>query len=110
MTYFDLNLDLSTEDTAIKDAAHRFALEVIRPASIALDKLSAADVVAPGSPLWTTLAQAYELGYHKAAFPEEVGGLGFTPLQSPLLTEEIFYVRARPGDSARPASRPCAFL
>ena len=72
MSYFDLNLDLSPEDEAIKDAARRFALEVLRPASIVIDKLPAADVVAPESPLWTCLAQAYELGYHKAAMPEEV--------------------------------------
>ncbi len=39
MSYFDLNLDLSPEDEAIKDAARRFALEVLRPASIVIDKL-----------------------------------------------------------------------
>jgi len=106
MSYFDLNLDLSAEDKAIKDAARRFALEVIRPASIALDKLSAAEVVEPKSPLWTTLAQAYELGYHKAAFPEEVGGLGFTPLQSHILMEEIFYGSAGLGAALLLAAWP----
>ena len=106
MSYFDLNLDLSPEDEAIKDAARRFALEVLRPASIVIDKLPAADVVAPESPLWTCLAQAYELGYHKAAMPEEVGGLGFTPLQSHILMEEIFYGSAGLGAALLLAAWP----
>ena len=37
------------------------------------------------------MKQAYELGYHKAAFPEEVGGLGFTPLQTHILQEEFMW-------------------
>ena len=31
MTYFDLNLNLSDEDKAIREAAHKFAKEVMRP-------------------------------------------------------------------------------
>lgn len=89
MTYLDLNLDLSSEDQAVRDAAHDFAAGVIRPSGIALDRLSADAVVAPDSPLWPVLRQAYELGYHKAMFPEEVGGLGLTPLQGHLLMEEL---------------------
>lgn len=91
MNYFDLNLDLSEEDIAIRDAAHKFAEEVMRPLGIELDRWPAADVVAADSPLWGFLKQAYELGYHKAAFPEEFGGLGFTPVQSHILTEELFW-------------------
>ena len=30
MTYFDLNLNLSEEDRAIREAAHKFAKEVMR--------------------------------------------------------------------------------
>jgi alkylation response protein AidB-like acyl-CoA dehydrogenase len=91
MVYFDLNLDLSAEDEALREAAHKFAEEVMRPIGIELDRMPSADVVADGSPLWSFLAQAYELGYHKGPFPEEVGGLGFTPLQSHILMEEIFW-------------------
>jgi len=49
----------------------------MRPVSIEIDKMSAEESVAPGSPIWDSLKQGYELGYRKAAFPEEVGGLGF---------------------------------
>ena len=91
MTYFDINLDLTTEDEAIKAAAHKFAEEVMRPIGIELDRMSAADVVAESSPIWGFIKQAYELGYHKAAFPEAVGGLGFTPIQGHILMEEMFW-------------------
>ncbi len=91
MNYFDVNLDLNGEDKAIRAAAHDFALEVMRPIGIALDRLPAAEVVAADSPLWGFLRQAYALGYHRAAFPEAVGGLGFSPLQSHLLMEELFW-------------------
>ncbi len=91
MTYFDINLDLTDEDRAIKEAAHKFAKEVMRPVSIEIDKMSAEESVAPGSPLWDFLKQGYGLGYHKAAFPEEVGGLGFTPLQSHIMSEELVW-------------------
>ncbi len=89
MSYLELNLDLDDADIAVRDAAHRFAAEVVRPVGTALDRLPADAVVAPDSPLWGFLAQAYELGYHKAMLPEAVGGLGFTPLQGHLLMEEL---------------------
>lgn len=88
-TYFDLNLDLTNEDKLIRDEAHKFAKEVMRPISREIDKMSAEEAVAKGSPVWDFLKQAYELGYHKSGFPEEVGGLGCTPLQSHLIGEEL---------------------
>ena len=30
-TYFDVNLDLTAEDKAIREEAHKFAKEVMRP-------------------------------------------------------------------------------
>ncbi len=90
MAYFDLNLNLTDEDRAIREAAQRFAVEVMRPMGVELDRMSAEETAAPDSPIWGFLKQAYGLGYHKAAFPEEVGGLGFTPLQSHILMEELF--------------------
>ena len=52
MTYFDLNLNLNDEDKAIREAAHKFAKEVMRPMGIELDRMSADDAVAPNSPIW----------------------------------------------------------
>jgi alkylation response protein AidB-like acyl-CoA dehydrogenase len=57
-----LDGDLSDEERSIQETAHRFAEEVVRPAGIAMDKLSAEDAVAPASPLWDFLAKFGALG------------------------------------------------
>ncbi len=90
-TYFDINLDLTEEDKAIREQAHKFAKEVIRPAGREIDRMSAEEAVSENSPLHDVMRQAYELGYHKAGFPEEVGGLGCTPLQSHIIWEELYW-------------------
>ena len=47
-----LESDLSEEESAIQDAAHRFAVEVMRPIGEKLDKMTPEEVIAPESPLW----------------------------------------------------------
>jgi len=47
-----LESDLSEEESAIQDAAHRFAAEVMRPIGEKLDKMTPEEVIAPESPLW----------------------------------------------------------
>lgn len=89
MTYFDLNLNLSEEDLALKEAAHQFAREVMRPAAKELDDMRAEEVVLPASPLWPFFNKAYELGYHKILLPEYYGGLGLSPTQISLVFEEM---------------------
>lgn len=91
MSYFDLNLDLTEEDEAVREAARTFARNVARPIGIAVDRMTAAEAVADGSPVWEFLREGYRLGYHKALFPEAVGGLGLTPLQGHLVMEELFW-------------------
>lgn len=53
---------LSDDERAVQQAMHRFAREVIRPAGTTLDKLSADDVVAPGSPFWEFISTAAAAG------------------------------------------------
>ncbi len=89
MPYFDVNLDLTWEDREIRTAAHKFAKEVMRPIAREVDRMTAQDAVSKGSPIWEFLRKAYALGYHKASFPTELGGLGFTPLQGLILMEEM---------------------
>jgi alkylation response protein AidB-like acyl-CoA dehydrogenase len=91
MKYFDINLDLSEEDVALRDGARKFAIEELRPVGKQLDLLSAEDAVADDSPLWPLLKKAYELGYHKILLPEYYGGLGLSPLQVNLVMEELAY-------------------
>lgn len=62
MPVIDLEHDLNEQERAARDTAHRFAAEVMRPAGIALDKLSAEEVIAEDSILWDVHKQYNELG------------------------------------------------
>ena len=53
---------LGDEERAVQQAMHEFAREVMRPAGTALDKLSAEEVVAPGSSYWEFVATARRRG------------------------------------------------
>jgi alkylation response protein AidB-like acyl-CoA dehydrogenase len=89
MPYFDMNLNLSWEDQQLKETAHEFARDVMRPIAKELDQMNAVAAIAPESPLWDFMRQAYGLGFHAASLPEEVGGQGLTPLQVHILQEEL---------------------
>jgi len=89
MNYFDLNMDLSEGEAALKTNANKFAREVMRPISIQLDQMTPEEAIAPGSPFWDFMRKAYELGYHTVGFPTEVGGSGLTPLQCAIVNEEL---------------------
>ena len=94
MAYLELDMDLSDEAVAVRDVARRFALEVMRPAGIELDRLNdPGEVIAQGSVLWDVFRQFKELGFHRATLPEEVGGMmdGLDPLAGVLATEEMGY-------------------
>ncbi len=45
MSYTELNLDLTEEHRLLKNEVHKFAVEVLRPASIELDRMSPEDVI-----------------------------------------------------------------
>ena len=89
MDYLDIDLDLTEEDLALKEAAHRFAKEVIRPVTKEMDAMSAEEAVADGSPYYDFMKQAYQLGYHTILLPEWVGGMGLTPKQTCIVMEEL---------------------
>lgn len=81
----DLRIDLTETERAIQETAHQFAAEVLRPAGIALDALSAEDMIA-SSILYDVHAQYRELGFG-AADPD------LTPLEtariSAIVSEEM---------------------
>lgn len=81
--------DTSADELA-RQAAHRFAEEVLRPVSLQLDQVSdPSEVIAPGSPLWDVLRQAFRMGLHVARFPSEVGGAGLSPAGAFAVSEEL---------------------
>ncbi|MBW2544889.1 MAG: acyl-CoA dehydrogenase family protein, partial [Deltaproteobacteria bacterium] len=79
MAYTELNLELSDEHAALKENVHKFAVEVLRPASLDLDRMSPEEVIAEGSIYWDCMKKMYANGYHTALIPDEYGGLGLDP-------------------------------
>lgn len=91
MPYTELNLDLTEEHRLLKNEVHKFAVEVLRPASLELDKMSPEDVIKEGSPYWECMAQAYRNNYHTVLISDEYGGLGLDPLGVHIFWEELSY-------------------
>ncbi|MGF7111461.1 acyl-CoA dehydrogenase [Pseudomonas laurylsulfatiphila] len=54
--------NLSDDERAVQDAMHKFARDVMRPAGIAIDRLSAEQVIKPGSAYWEFMAAAASAG------------------------------------------------
>ncbi|MGO9569636.1 MAG: acyl-CoA dehydrogenase family protein [Desulfomonilaceae bacterium] len=89
MTYLDLNIELTDEQNALKEQAHKFAEEVLRPASIELDKIADAEDMIKSPLLWDTMRKGFELGYHNVLMTDTYGGLGLDPLEVHMVLEEM---------------------
>jgi alkylation response protein AidB-like acyl-CoA dehydrogenase len=89
MPYLDLNLDLTDEQMDLKNAVHKFAKEVLRPASLELDQIADPDEMIKSKLYWDTMKKGYELGYHTIFIPDYYGGLGLEPLEIHIVLEEI---------------------
>ncbi|SRR5579885_798639 len=88
--YHELNPQVSKQCESLRDEAHRFAAEVMRPGAAAIDRLDdPRSLTAPDSPLMQVFKAAYGLGYHSAAIPTHLGGLGLSPVGVHMLLEEL---------------------
>lgn len=88
--YRDLAVDLPEECRSLREEAHRFAAEVVRPAASDVDRMAdAGKAIADDSPLRSALTAAYDLRYHAAGIPRKFGGLGLSGLAMHVLLEEL---------------------
>jgi len=79
-----IDLELTHEQRAIRDLAHRFAEEEMRPVAAEYDEKEELP--------WEVLEKAAEIGLTSFAFPEECGGAGITDLVTRcLVDEELFW-------------------
>jgi acyl-CoA dehydrogenase len=62
LAFSGLDADLSEEEQAIQNNVHRFAEEVMRPLAAKMDRLSAEEAIAPGSPIYEFYEQYDQLG------------------------------------------------
>ena len=87
--YVDLNPELTPTQAQLKDEAHKFAADIMRPAAAELDKLAdPEDVIKEGSVYWDVFRKHYELERHLGGFPEELGGANLGGLESAVMAEE----------------------
>lgn len=89
MAMVDLEIGLSDEDIAVRDTAHKFALEVLRPAGVELDRMpDPSDVIAPESVLWEVFARYHELGFGGLAADTEMDPIAKARLMC-IVNEEL---------------------
>ena len=91
MGYREMNLELPEFHSNLKDELHKFAVEVVRPAALELDKLPPGKVIEKGSLFWQTMARMYENQYHTIYVSDEYGGMGLDALGIHIFWEEISY-------------------
>ncbi|OGO53022.1 MAG: acyl-CoA dehydrogenase [Chloroflexi bacterium RBG_16_68_14] len=88
--YLDLDRTLTPEQVTLRKEVHRFAEEVLRPASVELDRLAdPEDVVKRDSIFWDVFRKFYEQGYHTRTLPEGLGGTGLSVEEQCIVTEEL---------------------
>ena len=88
MGQLELSSNITEEQKAMQTAAKKFFMDVWRPASIELDKLSdPAEVIAKKSIFWDVLRDTYKHGWHNYMLPAEVGGQGTEGLTNGLMDE-----------------------
>lgn len=111
MNYPELDINLTEEESAIRDMARRFGAEVMRPVGIRLDRLDPEEVIAEGSELWDVHRQYRELGLHKRRLPRSLGGLDaqMSLLSGILMSEEFGYADSGLAISLAVAGNPFGY-
>ncbi|MCB1699718.1 MAG: hypothetical protein KDI14_02610, partial [Halioglobus sp.] len=61
---------MSEEETAIQGIVHQFAKNVLRPVGAELDRMTAEQVCAPGSPFWSVFEESAKLGLEPDFFKQ----------------------------------------
>ena len=62
----NMHWDLNDTERSVKETVHKFAADVMRPAGIALDRMSPDDVIRKDSIFWDVHKQYLELGVNEA--------------------------------------------
>ena len=89
MAMVDLEIGLSNEDIAVRDTAHKFAKEVLRPAGVELDRMpDPSDVISPESVLWDVFEKYHQLGFDGLVADTEMDPIAKARLMS-IVNEEL---------------------
>lgn len=89
MSYEELNIEITPEQESIRKETRKFAKEVLRPASLELDRLHDPEEVISHPAFQNAMKKGFELGYHTILVPETWGGMGLDPLEAHMVFEEL---------------------
>lgn len=95
MSYLEIDKRYEEDEglQTIRREVHRFAEDVLRPASRKIDGMDAEEYEDPESGGWDlyrdVLKQMKELGYHRITIPEELGGDPASALETHVVLEEL---------------------
>jgi len=109
MSAVDVTFELTPDQERLREEAHRFAEEVLRPTAIELDGMTPEEVIAPASPLREVFRKAYRASYHLRGFPLDLGGPGLGPMDAWVVGEEIGWGSAGLAISLGVTSMPFRF-
>jgi len=86
-------IDFAPDETQQKMVAEarKFGEKALHPAEVELDRIAEPAAVFRHDLYWSAMQQAFELGFHKMPFPEEVGGLNLDPITNGMIWEELGY-------------------
>ena len=76
-----INFNLTDEQQALRELAHDFALNEMRPVAPGLDR--------SGEFPWEVIRKAHKLGLMNLTIPETYGGGGLKQFEECLVTEEL---------------------
>jgi alkylation response protein AidB-like acyl-CoA dehydrogenase len=89
--YFEIDSQVrnNQEISMFRSEVHRFAKEVVRPASLELDRMDYREAAAKDSPYFEVLRKMKKNGYHRVLIPDEYGGSMVGPLEFNIFAEEL---------------------
>jgi len=93
-----VDFELTETQKQIVGTAREFGKGVLQPVETELDKMADPQQVFESGMFWNAMQQAFQLGFHKMALPEDVGGLGLDPQTTGMVWEEL--ARWGPGFAA----------
>jgi len=88
--YSELDGALTKEQRLLKQTAHEFAKEIIRPVSVAVDQMIDPEKIIDKDGIWwEAKRKARQADYHLIALPKAVGGFEADPVEFHIILEEL---------------------
>lgn len=84
-----VDFSLTEEQKMMKEQARKFAINELRPAEVAIDKIPDPVEAFNSEHYHGIKKKMYQMGYHKVRIPEKFGGLGQSNVTQQIILEEL---------------------